>query len=120
MKFTLNRDKVVSAGGHAIEFKKGVPTHVPPAAYKAVTAVGGIPDEQLEDDPEPQSKEPADADQREKLILSTMKQMADKNAREDFTGTGMPTLPALNERLGFRIDAAERDALWTQYVQSQG
>ena len=39
MKFTLNRDRVhASVLGLSVEFKKGVPTHVPPELYAEVQA----------------------------------------------------------------------------------
>ena len=45
MKFTLNRDRVhASVLGLSVEFKKGVPTHVPPELYAEVQAFGAVPD----------------------------------------------------------------------------
>jgi hypothetical protein len=45
MNFILNRDRtVVSTLGHSVEFKKGVPTYVPPVLYAEVSAVGAMPE----------------------------------------------------------------------------
>ena len=48
MKFTLNRDRVhASVLGLSVEFKKGVPTHVPPELYAEVQAVGAVPEDEM-------------------------------------------------------------------------
>ena len=48
MKFTLNRDRVhASVLGLSVEFKKGVPTHVPPELYAEVQAFGAVPDDEI-------------------------------------------------------------------------
>ena len=50
MKFTLNRDRVhASVLGLSVEFRKGVPTHVPPELYAEVQAIGAVPDDEIED-----------------------------------------------------------------------
>lgn len=48
MKFTLNRDRVhASVLGLSVEFKKGVPTHVPPELYAEVQAIGAVPEDEI-------------------------------------------------------------------------
>ena len=119
MMFTLNRNKTVTAHGHAIEFKKGVPTYVPYAAIEAVVAAGGTSEEELPEEEVRVTLEPSDAGKRKQLILDTMARIAKTNSREDFTGTGIPTMPALTRELGFKIDTTERDALWVEVLQSR-
>ena len=120
MKFTLNRDKVVSTDrGHTIEFKKGVPTHVPHAATAAVLAVGAVPETELPEELVAETKEPSDPAKRHAYILDTMKAMAEMNERDEFTGNGLPQLTALIGHLGFKIDVTERDAVWREFQQSK-
>jgi hypothetical protein len=120
MKFILNRNKtVVSTLGHAIEFKKGEPTHVPPEMWPAVQAIGAIPEDELPEEKVADTKEPADPIERKKAIFKAFEQMVLVNDRESFTGTGAPHAKALEAQLGFKIDSKERDALW-QAFQTQG
>lgn len=118
MKFTMNRDKVVrTLSGHSIEFKKGEPTHVPVSAYKDALAAGGEAQEDIPDDEEVAEKEPADPKKRRQLIVDSLTAMKTEGKRDDFTASGTPNLTALNTRLGFRIDAAERDDVWGEVVK---
>ena len=118
MEFVLNRDKVVVTKlGHAIEFKKGVPTHVPYECHTAVQEVGAIPVSDLEEEKKPESPEPNDPAAREKMIFATFEALALKNERGTFTATGAPKDKPLEAALGFKIDAKERDALWLKFTQ---
>ena len=120
MKFTLHANRVVAfTSGHAIEFKKGVPTHVPKELWKQVQAIGAIPDEILEED-EAKAVPELSADERREKLLAAMAELADTNIREDFTGNGSPSIPALKARTGLVADAKERDALWLEYTRNLG
>ena len=121
MKFTMNRDRmVVSRLGHSIDFKKGVPTHVPPALHREVMEAGAEPDEELKQDPRDpaaptKTDEPTDPVEREKQILAAMEMIATENKRENFTAAGTPHNKAMAALLGWAPDAKERDTLWAQY-----
>lgn len=118
MKFTLHANRVVAfTSGHAIEFKKGVPTHVPKELWKQVQAIGAIPEEIMEEDDAKVVPEVTGEERREKL-LKAMEELADTNIREDFTGNGSPSIPALKAKTGIVVDAKERDALWIEYTRS--
>jgi hypothetical protein len=125
MKFIMRRDRTVASTlGHAIEFKKGVPTHVPPALIKQVLEVGGEPAdaEELKDDPRDEKPaggktEPGDPDEREKQILEAMELIVTEGKRESFTAGGAPHNKALTALLGWAPDAKERDAAWTKFQQ---
>jgi hypothetical protein len=119
MNFTLNRSKTITSTlGHAIEFARGVPTHVPPALWAEVLAAGGIPEEDLPDEKRADTREPEDPTARRAAIMAAFEQLVLNKKREDFTGTGVPHAKALAVQMGFTIDAKERDALWQEYKQA--
>lgn len=111
MEFILNRDRVVaSTCGRSVEFKKGVPTYVPPAMHNDVIAIGAVPTEELNED---EVKKPEmTPEERKAKILEAMKTIVAENKREDFTASGIPHNKALSARVGFSVDARERDAVW--------
>lgn len=117
MKFTLNRDRVLaSVLGLSIEFKKDVPTHVPPELYAEVQAIGAVPEEEIEEKkPVSASKEPADPNKRKEEIFAAFEMLALRNERTDFTAGGAPRDQALESILGWKLSAKERDALWTEF-----
>ncbi|WP_025915514.1 hypothetical protein [Herminiimonas sp. CN] len=116
MKFVLNRNKIiVSLQGHAIEFKKGEPTHVPHALWAEVQAVGALPEDELPEEIRTASKEPLDPIERKGLIFAAFEQLVLDAKRESFTGTGVPHAKALAAQMGFIIDNKERDALWAEF-----
>lgn len=113
-KFTLNRDKtVVGLNGRSIEFVKGEATHVPPDMIADVVAIGAVP----EDDAvlnEPEVAKAPQGDERKLLIRTAMEDMVATNIREDFTASGAPHNKKLSDRVGFAVDARERDAVWAE------
>lgn len=107
MKFTMHRDRTIaSVMGHAIEFKKGVATHVPPTMYKEVMEAGAEPEEDLE--------LPAEltAGERLALIKAAMEEIVKRDNREDFTAAGVPHTTAVAAVCGYTISAKERDRVW--------
>lgn len=117
MKFVMMRDRTIaSVTGHAVEFKKGEPTHVPPALYKEVLAAGGVPEEELPDeDTRGKTVEPTDAAERSGLIAEAIRILVDRARRDDFGATGSPTVKALANELGWPVNAQERDIAWAQF-----
>jgi len=116
MNFILNRDKtIVSLHGHAIAFKKGIPTHVPPAMYAEVQQIGAIPEDELEETVTVAPKEPDDPIKRKALIYEAFAALVLGAKRESFTGTGAPHAKALAAQLGFIVDSKERDKLWADF-----
>ncbi|MDQ8046831.1 MAG: hypothetical protein REI11_19665 [Patulibacter sp.] len=114
MKFTMMRDRVVaSTFGHAVGFKKGVATHVPPSMYEEVQAAGAIPEDEL---PEPTSKSPELTSEDRKLLLqAALEDIVKRNDSKDFTAGGMPHVKVVSEKAGFSVDADERDAAWAAF-----
>lgn len=116
MKFTLNRDHVLSSTmGHAVMFKKNTPIYVPPPLYKEALALGAEPDETIpETEDVGNPNEPKDPADREAAIVAAFETVVLGNKREDFTAAGAPQLKVLSELLGWPIDAKERDRVWAK------
>lgn len=116
MKFVMHRDRVIaSTSGHAVSFKKGVPTHVPPGMHQDVIAAGGVPEGEIE---APESKmpvEPTDPAERAKLIAEALEQITLRGKREDFTAAGAPHAKVVSDMLGFTVNNKERDAAWVAF-----
>lgn len=115
MKFIMPRDRTVATTkGHCIGFKKGVPTFVPYGCYDEVQAAGAVPEDELPDDTAKAVQDPQGAE-RDSLIAMALEEVILKNNPKDFTAAGMPHVKVLETKLGFNIDAYERDAAWTKF-----
>ena len=117
MKFTLHRDRVLaSVLGLSVEFKKGVPTHVPPELHNEALAIGAEPEDELvEEKPATKTNEPADPNKRKEEIFAAFEMLALRNERTDFTAGGTPRDQALESVLGWKLSAKERDILWAEF-----
>jgi hypothetical protein len=120
MKFVMLRDRtVVSTLGHAIEFKKSVPTFVPPALYAEVLAQGGVPEEELPEEDASKVVEPAEPHVRSEKIQAAIAALVERGKREDFTANGSPHPKALSTELGWPVASKERDAEWARFQADQ-
>jgi hypothetical protein len=116
MLFTMNRDRiVVSTSGHAIEFKKGEPTHVPPEMYDLVQEQGAVTEEDIVSSAPPAGTAPTSESDRQEMLLMAIETIVTRNRREDFTASGAPHGKALFAELGWKIDNRERDAAWAKF-----
>lgn len=123
MKFTMPIDKVVATrAGHTIDFKTGVPTHVPKEAWREVQAAGAVPEDQeavqvarkaavaaqtIVDDPV----------ERRARMFEAFTSMVERNKRGDFGASGAPHQKVVESIVGFDITAQERDSLWVEFQQ---
>ena len=113
--FKLNRNYTLSSVyGHCLNFKKGEPTYVPPTVVLEVVAIGA---ELVEGEvdvlgPEAAAKPQIDPVAREEAIMKAFGVLAASNAREDFTGSGLPTPKAVAREAGFEVDKKELATLW--------
>ena len=118
-KFVMNRDLTLnSVHGHAVEFLKDQPTHVPPALVKEVVAAGGLPEDGKQvviEDPGKKDKGPEDAEERKLMIFTAFEDIIKRNDRNDFTAGGAPHAKAVSKLLGFEVIAAERDQAWADF-----
>lgn len=123
-KLVLNRNYVLATTkGHVIGFVKGVPMHVPAAAYNDAIAIGAQP----EDGSSPDvlgndaggTKAPSDPAQRNPLILAAIETLVAKNERKDFTAAGSPSVKAIERELGFDVDSREVATVWQAYHEKK-
>lgn len=120
MNFTMPHDKTVATKlGHTIEFKAGVPTHVPKECWRAVQAEGAVPEDTIVDTPKSAKKVVEDAQDRRIAVFKAFEQLVEKNKRGDFSANGMPKTQAIEKITDFDIDAKERDALWRDFTQAR-
>jgi hypothetical protein len=116
MKFILNRDRTVASTlGHAIAFKKGVPTHVPPEMYSDVIAAGAVPEEELTEKDIPKADHPTDPTEREAALFEAFEALVLRNDSADFTAGGIPRDNVLERAVGFKVSSKEREAAWTKF-----
>ena len=121
MKFISNRDYVLrSIHGHAIEFKKGVPTQVPRSMHNECLEKGILPEDdgltQVTEamDPTAPKLAPEDALDRNDQILKVIESVVKKNNAADFTGGGHPNASVVTASLGWKADQKEVSAVWTK------
>lgn len=120
MKFTLSRNlTVASVSGHAVEFKKGVATHVPKSMHHEVLALGATPagdasieDVQFDDQKGPETIAPHDPAERSEMIKMALADIKTRNVRDEFTATGKPKAKFVTTALGFEVSAREIEEQW--------
>lgn len=112
------RDIVVSSvTGHSIEFKKGVAMKCPPSMHAELIAIGIQPVEPMVDEPVVEGTQaPQDPIAFEAAVYAAFDKIVLRNAREDFTGTGVPHLSPMEKELGFKIDSKARDTLFKKWT----
>ena len=116
MKFILHKNHfLTSTMGHAIKFVKGEAVHVPPEMWDAAQAIGAVPEEDLPEAKKEDTLEPQDQHKRKEAIFAAMEQLVLGGKRDSFSGTGAPHTKALAQKMGFTIDAKERDVLWQEF-----
>lgn len=63
--------------------------------------------------PTPETQRPEGDD----LIADIVSKIDTLDEHEDFTGGGVPSVPALTRALGYEISGKERDAAWARYQE---
>lgn len=122
MKLVSPIDRVVvTKRGYTVELKAEEPTEVAFLAVDECLAAGCYPDK--DEVVKPEEKEilvELQGPEREDAIIEAMKRLVARNGRDDFTGTGKPSIPKLTELLKFTMTAEERDRLWTKVLDDLG
>ena len=121
-EFVLNRNYTHrSLFGHVINFVKNEPVYVPPVCRKEVTAIGAVSMDEKVDvlDPENAPRIPLTPDERRAELITAFKMLQERNNRTDFTGQGVPSVPALKKIVDFEIDKKEVEELWRDYHEEQ-
>ena len=113
----LNRNyTLTSTLGHSIQFRKGVPTHVPPVLYQAAIGIGatrvdGADPDVLKDEARP-NQAPLDPIERVDAVRRAIELVVRTNDRFDFTAAGIPTVTAVSEAAGWKVSAREIAHEW--------
>lgn len=116
--YVLNRNMVLSTTKGVISFGKGQPTYVPPHMERDVVAIGG---ERVDGDaPSLTPKEsPVHltpyGEERECQIHVAFDLITERNDPNDFTGSGCPTVKAVEKITTFDVDRSEVAQLWQTY-----
>jgi hypothetical protein len=126
--FVSNRNIVLgSIMGHSIEFRKGVPTHVPRSMHSEVLEKGiircdakGAPlDEEATaatlPEPKAANEAPEEASDRADAILAVIKRVVERNNSKDFSAGGVPLAAVVTAQLGWRVDQTEIRPIWNKY-----
>lgn len=121
-QYKLNRNYILhTKTGNTIAFKRNEPVFVPNHCAREVLAIGaelvdGDEVDVLEDEVEVQTMSP---EERSEKLKEAFKIMTSRAERNDFTGTGMPNLWAVQKLVGFEIDSKERNAVWEEFLTEQ-
>jgi len=117
-QYVLNRDYTLRNTSGVITFVKGEPTNVPPYMEMDAVFIGAEavdkktpslvpPEEKVVDTPE--------GEDRQSQILTAISMLVEKNDASDFTGSGSPTVKAVEAILGFDIDRSEVVDAWKKF-----
>lgn len=116
--YVLNRNYTLRTTSGVLSFVKGQPTFVPKHMERDVVAVGG----EIVDGEAPALLEPEKVipqapvgEDRSKQILTAIELIVERNDSADFTGSGSPTVKAVERILGFDVDRGEVAAAWAEF-----
>ena len=118
---TMNRNvTITSTLGHMITFKKGVPTGVPSIMVRTCAERGAEKSDGenvLLEAEEVKETQPVDPGQRLEDIRAAMEKIVERNDVNDFTAAGIPSVPAVNKEVGYRVDRTEVNSAWRQRAE---
>jgi len=118
MKFVMPRDITIpSIFGHSVEFKKGVPTHVPPKLWPEAMAADGVAEDTelvLEAEKEQTAAE------RLKQIFMAYEEIMKRGEPNDLAKGGEPHARVVSGLVGFSVSVAERDSSWAAFQKKFG
>ncbi len=115
-KFTLH-----SLTGHSIGFKgPNESVMVPPEAVEECMKAGAAPasevdlpdNSRVEQTREERLAEEPQGEARKVYVQQVMRDMVGLNDPNEFDANGTPKVHKLNEKLGFKIPASERNEIW--------
>lgn len=115
MKFTSPRKVVLAAMGHVVAFEKGDTHNLPVALHQVALEQGLEPAEAITREQKPDDSERIEA------IKAAMRQIAERNARDDFDAGGIPKVRAIEALADAKpVSNDERLALWGEVTRSIG
>lgn len=117
MEMVLNRNYTMATTlGHTIQFKRGVPTHIPPILRSQAIAIGAIPadgsDPDVLQDEVHANAAPVDPMERIDAVRKAIEQIVRRNERLDFTAAGIPNVAAVSQAAGWKVGAREIAQEW--------
>lgn len=129
MQFKMNRNFLLQGFGHAIRFKKDVPMNVPPKlrgearkyGAEEILEDGELSTEELsaeekqQNTPFKRAVEEPQGEDRLRLLKAACDHLVGENNNKKFGANGAPSISAIKDLVGFRIDAAERNMIWEAY-----
>ena len=120
--FVLNRNYTLrTTMGHSIEFKKDEPTFVPRIVQKEAVAIGALPaDGDAPNVLAPEISTPQySVEEQMAQIQTAFELLIERNDSKDFTGSGVPSVKAVERIVGFSVDRADLNAAWAEYKTSK-
>ena len=115
MQFTSPRKVILSAMGHVVAFEKGQTLNLPVALHQVALEQGLEPAEAITREQKPDDSERIEA------IKAAMRQIAERNARDDFDAGGIPKVRAIEALANAKpVSNDERLALWGEVTRSIG
>ena len=107
-----------TTSGFCVRFEKNVPTPVPENCVEDAMAIGAVPVEPKDIEPEETLYTPEPTGiQREEAFIAAIEMLVEENSRNKFTAGGKPTRGAIRDALGFDVDNREINAMWTKYKE---
>lgn len=120
---TLRTFTVRTKFGHTVKFVKNKPVKVPSMAIEPCIAAGAVfcgEDEDYVAEGElKKDAAPLYGFERKKKLLEVCRKLAEKNAPDDFTATGVPKMRKVEEEAGFAINRAELNDIWRDFQKEQ-
>lgn len=99
--------------GHAAIVSKD-PVELPPMFHREAIALGAVPSNMSKAAREAGKEAGKPTFDRKAVIRKTLEDMIAEGNEEDFTGNGIPKLPAVRTRAGFGVDKEEMTAIWEE------
>ncbi len=112
-KMKLNRNyRLASTLGHVLVFKKGEEVEVPDVIVREAVDIGAeFVEKEARDEvfaePKVGPATPVNPKERQESIIAALEAIEERNNRDDFTATGNPTMKAIQDVAGFKIDKGE-------------
>ena len=105
---------VASTLGHVLTFTKDEPLPVPPIMVKECAERGAVrvDGEEVFKEEEEKPKFPVDPGARQQDIRAAMEKIVERNDSKEFTAGGTPTVSAVSEEVGYRVDRTEITKAW--------
>ena len=121
--YVLNRNHTLRSTSGVISFVKGEPTFVPKHMEREVVAIGAecVDGEAPSLLPEVKKTQYIpQGDERNEQIITAINLLVERNDANDFTGSGRPTVKAVERLTGFGVETSEVAAAWDEVKKVLG